>query len=305
MKFIFGPVPSRRLGLSLGVSPIPKGHCNYSCIYCQLGRTSAMTNTVKSFFNPQEIVAEVKDYISKDFKFDVITVVGEGEPLLYRDLDIIINDIKKLTEKPVAVITNGALLYEKSVRENIKNADIVLPSFDSPDKNTWKKINRPFGKITFEDSVNGIIKFSEEFKGQIWIEIMLIKGINDDRESILNFKNILKQIKYDKIYINVPLRAPAEQWVEIPEKENLEFAVKTLGAISMENINSDNFFSEEKDDIQAVISIIKRHPMNQYEIKSFLESRKNNYPEVIISELEKNSEISVIEYKGYKTYRLK
>ncbi|HOO75950.1 MAG TPA: radical SAM protein, partial [Tepiditoga sp.] len=228
-----------------------------------------------------------------------------GEPLLYRDLDIIINDIKKLTEKPVAVITNGALLYEKSVRENIKNADIVLPSLDSPDKNTWKKINRPFGKMNFEDSVNGIIKFSDEFKGQIWIEIMLIKGINDDRESILNFKNILKQIKYDKIYINVPLRAPAEQWVEIPEKENLEFAVKTLGAISMENINSDNFFSEEKDDIQAVISIIKRHPMNQYEIKSFLESRKNNYPEVIISELEKNSEISVIEYKGYKTYRLK
>lgn len=264
-----------------------------------------MTNTVKSFFNPQEIVAEVKDYISKDFKFDVITVVGEGEPLLYRDLDIIINDIKKITEKPVAVITNGALLYEKSVRENIKNADIVLPSLDSPDKNTWKKINRPFGKMNFEDSVNGIIKFSDEFKGQIWIEIMLIKGINDDRESILNFKNILKQIKYDKIYINVPLRAPAEQWVEIPEKENLEFAVKTLGAISMENINSDNFFSEEKDDIQAVISIIKRHPMNQYEIKSFLESRKNNYPEVIISELEKNSEISVIEYKGYKTYRLK
>ncbi len=130
-KYIYGPVPSRRMGLSIGISPIAKGHCNYSCIYCQLGRTRCMTNKREEFFNCNEIIEEFKLYLRDNIDFDVVTIVGEGEPTLYSKLGNLIKELKLLTNKPVAVITNGALMSDSSVREELKNADIVLPSLDA------------------------------------------------------------------------------------------------------------------------------------------------------------------------------
>ncbi|WP_371682079.1 radical SAM protein [Oceanotoga teriensis] len=304
-KYIFGPVPSRRMGLSLGVSPIPKGHCNYSCVYCQLGRTTSMTNEIKNFYDSKEIVNEVKDYLRNGFNFDVLTLVGEGEPLLYSNIDDLISELKKITKKPIALITNGALLSDKNIREKIKDIDILLPSLDSYNQEMLRKINRPYGKIIFEDSVLGLEKFSKNFDGQIWIEIMLIKNINDDKNSILEFKKILEKIKYDKVYINVPVRPPAEEWVQIPDEENINFAVNELDGISMESLASEGFYSEEIDDLEAIISIIKRHPMNQFEIKSFLIERKNEKPQEILDKLDIDEKIIKIDYKGYKNYRIK
>jgi wyosine [tRNA(Phe)-imidazoG37] synthetase (radical SAM superfamily) len=304
-KYIFGPVPSRRMGLSLGVSPIPKGHCNYSCVYCQLGRTTSMTNEIKNFYDSKEIVNEVKDYLRNGFNFDVLTLVGEGEPLLYSNIGDLISELKKITKKPIALITNGALLSDKNIREKIKDIDILLPSLDSYNQEMLRKINRPYGKIIFEDSVLGLEKFSKNFDGQIWIEIMLIKNINDDKNSILEFKKILEKIKYDKVYINVPVRPPAEEWVQIPDEENINFAVNELYGISMESLASEGFYSEEIDDLEAIISIIKRHPMNQFEIKSFLIERKNEKPQEILDKLDIDEKIIKIDYKGYKNYRIK
>ena len=200
-KYIYGPVPSRRMGLSIGISPIPKGHCNYSCVYCQLGRTRKMTNTRKEYFDYKDIIEEFKLYLKNNIKFDVVTIVGEGEPSLYKDLGKLINELKLLTDKPIAVITNGALLSDSEVREELKNADIVLPSLDASNEQMFKKINRPHGSIKYDDIVKGLQIFSKKYKGQLWIETMIVKDINDSKKFFLSLKELLSKIKYHKLYI--------------------------------------------------------------------------------------------------------
>ncbi|QZY54872.1 radical SAM protein [Crassaminicella profunda] len=302
-QYLFGPVPSRRMGLSIGVSPIPRKCCNYSCIYCQLGRTNKLTNTRQSFFKTEEILKEFEDYLKEEIKFDVVTIVGEGEPTLYKDLKELILGLKKLTKKPVAVITNGSLLYEKDVREALYEADIVLPSFDGYDEESFKKIDRPFGRIKYRHVYEGLITFSKEYKGQLWIETMIMKEINDHEEALLKIKDLLKNINYNRLYINTPVRPPAEKWVEAASKESIELAVNLLGGISIDMLDSEGFYSEEKDDYKAILSIIKRHPMNQYEIESFLKSRKCEKIEEIFEKLKNDENVEVVDYKGYTTYR--
>lgn len=305
LKYVFGPIPSRRLGISLGVSPIPKKTCNYSCIYCQLGRTDKLCNCRNEFYNLNDILDEIKIYLKQKIKFDVITLVGEGEPTLYSRLGELICNIKQLTSKPVVVITNSALLYDKEVRSELCNADIVLPSLDAYDEDTFRKINRAYGKIHFEDVYNGLVEFSNEYKGSLWLEIMLINGINDDEDSILKFKSIISNIKYDKLYLNTPVRPPAEKWVKIVNHDTMESAAKILHGISIDSLISGRFFSEIKDDYEAILSIIKRHPMNKSEIKTFLDTRECHDISKIFKKLENNDNIQLINYKGITTYRLK
>ena len=305
LKYVFGPVPSRRLGKSLGISPIPRKTCNYSCIYCQLGRTDKMIGERKEFFPLKDIINEFKDYLKESFDFDVVTIVGEGEPTLYSKLGELIKEVKKITDKPVAVITNGALLSSKEVRDELMNADIVLPSIDGYNEDTAKKIDRPLGTIHFKDELEGLIEFSKEYKGQLLLEIMLISGINCDKNSIEHFKEILKKIKYDRVYLNTPVRPPAESFVKVISQEEMKYAVKELGGISIDMLSSGDFFSEIKDSYEAILNIIRRHPMNQFEINSFLESRKEKLEYNIFEKLENDEKINCILYKGIKTYRLK
>ena len=190
-KYLFGPVPSRRLGASLGVSPIPERTCNYSCVYCQLGRTLRMTNTRQEFFPLEEILAEFREYLQGSIPFDVVTVVGEGEPTLYSRLGELIAGLKKETDKPVAVITNGALLYDAEMRRELMEADIVLPSLDAVTEEQYRKIDRPMGSIGFAEMAEGLRQFAREYQGQLWIEIMLVDGMNDSPEDIAAFKEFL------------------------------------------------------------------------------------------------------------------
>jgi wyosine [tRNA(Phe)-imidazoG37] synthetase (radical SAM superfamily) len=303
-KYVYGPVPSRRMGLSLGISPIPKGHCNYSCVYCQLGRTKNMTNERKMYFDLNDLIEEFKTYAKEDIAFDVVTIVGEGEPTLYSGLGDLINELKLLTNKPIAVITNGALLSEPKVRDELKNADIVLPSLDASNEEMFKKINRPYGGINFHDVVDGLISFSKEYKGQLWIETMIVKDINDNKEFLMAFKELLDKIDYHALYINSPVRPPAESFVEQASNEIMEEAVSLLGGISIHELVSEGFYSEMKDDYEAILSIIKRHPMNQFEIKAFIEQRKTSHTEDFFKRLNNDKDIEVVNYKGYSTYRL-
>lgn len=306
-KHLFGPVPSRRLGLSLGVSPIPNSCCNFSCIYCQLGRTQNMTNIRSSFFPLEKIINEFKEFIKKNINYDVVSIVGEGEPTLFLELENLIIEIKKLTDKPVAVITNGSLLSEESVRKALLKADIVMPSIDGYDEESFKKINRPYGKIKYKEVVEGLKIFSQEFSGELWLEIMLMQGINDSKEKIAKYKEILSTLNYDRLYLNTPVRTPAEDYVKEIDKETMTYAVNELGGISIDLMSSQGFFSDIKDHKEAVKSIIKRHPMNQNEIFSFINSRVLNEQETqkIIEDLKNDEEISTKEYKGYITFHLK
>lgn len=305
MKYIYGPVPSRRLGISLGISPIPKKTCNYSCIYCQLGRTDHLTNTRKMFFSVEEILAEFDKFLKSEVKFDVVTIVGEGEPTLYLGLGELISEIKKRTDKPVAVITNGALFYDPDLRAELYDADIVMPTLDAYDEESFKKISRPYGTIHFDMVNDGLKAFSEEYRGQLWIGIMLVAGINDDDESLRKFSEILKRLKYDRLHINTPVRPPTESYAKAIDHKKMNHAVDVLGGTSIELLESEGFHSEIKDNYEAIMSIIKRHPMNQFEIEGFLNSRGCTDISGILDELKKDSKVVAIDYKGYVTFRLK
>lgn len=302
-KYLFGPVPSRRLGKSLGISPIPFKTCNYSCVYCQLGRTDNISNERVEFFLVSEIIDELKSFLMTATDFDIVTIVGEGEPTLYLKLGELIRKIKKLTNKPVAVITNGSLLANRQVREELLYADIVLPSLDAYDEKSFKSINRPYGSIEFKKVIEGYKMFSKEYEGQVWIEVMLIRDVNDSKCHIEKIHDILNTIKYDKLYINTPVRPPSEDYVKEVTSEVMDLAVDILGGISIDRLVSGDFISDISDDYDALISIIKRHPMNQYEISNFLERRRNLDTKNLFSRLESDSEIRVLNYKGYKTYR--
>lgn len=304
-KYIYGPVPSRRLGLSLGVSPIPKKTCNYSCIYCQLGRTNPMTNTRQMFYPVKDIIAELDQVVQKNISFDVVTVVGEGEPTLYSGLGELIDEIHLRTDRPVAVITNGALLYDLQVQAELNRAEIVLPTLDAYDEASFRKINRPHRSLKFTEVISGLEDFSKTYTGQLWLEIMLMKGINDDDHSLHQYKEMLQKIKYEKLYLNTPVRPPAETNVQVVENEKMNHAAEVLAGISIELLESEGFHSEINDDYEAILSIIKRHPMNQYEIDGFLNSRGCSATENIFDKLEKDNTVAVIDYKGYCTYRLK
>lgn len=305
MKCVYGPVPSRRLGNSLGISPIPRKTCNYSCVYCQLGRTNHLINKRSMFFLPDDIIGEFEEVINKGINFDVVTIVGEGEPTLYMGLGRLIFLIKKATEKPVAVITNGALLGDPEVRAELSYADIVLPSLDAYDEASFRKINRPYGLLDFAGVYQGLREFSHSYAGHLWLETMLVAGLNDHPEAIEAIQRLLQDVLYDRLYINAPVRPPAEAGVAAPEPAVIEYAAGILGGSAINVLESSGFCSLIEDHYDAIMSIIKRHPMNQHEIKAFLESRGCEEPDEIKERMHRDESIRAIEYMGYITYRLK
>jgi len=264
-----------------------------------------MSNKREMFFPVHEIMSEVNEVLEKEIFFDVITIVGEGEPTLYAGLGELISQIKAKTNKPVAVITNGALLYDEELRQELSQADIVMPSFDAYDEELWKKINRPFGTIDFAKVIEGLVTFSQEYQGQLWLEIMFMAGINDGDEALLKFRQALKKMKYSRLYLNTTVRPPAEAEVRAVSYEKMNKISAFLGGISIDLLVSKGFHSEIEDDYKAIISIIKRHPMNQFEIKSFLSSRNCKRINCIMDKLDCTENINIIKYRGFNTYRLK
>lgn len=210
-NFVFGPVPSRRLGYSLGVDIIPRKYCNFDCIYCQVGKTTIKSSSREKFFNPDVIITQVVDSIQHLEKIDFVTFSGSGEPTLNENLGIIIHEIKKLTTVPVAVITNSSLLSMEDVRNDLINADVILPSLDAASDEVFKRINRPQSNIELMSIVNGLRVFRKHFNGLIWLEIMLIKGINDSEGELHQLRKIINDLDVDKIHLNTVTRPPCEK----------------------------------------------------------------------------------------------
>jgi len=283
MKYVYGPVPSRRLGRSIGIDPLPSKTCNYQCIYCQLGKTTNFTNTREEFFPKSEIHAEMEEAIKKNQdNFDYITFVGSGEPTLYLTLKELIVKAKELSSKPVCVITNGGLLYDKEVRESLMAADTVLPSLDAGDEKSFIKINRPHPSINFDKMIQGFITFKENFSGNFWIEIMIMKGINDSKEELLKIKHIVDQIQPDRIDINVPIRPPVEKWVKIPDKSLISLLnelFKDYNNINFPEMGQFGVFSSQFE--TEILSIIERHPMREEQIVDTFSSEKFKKKEIL------------------------
>ena len=229
-NYFYGPVPSRRLGFSLGVDLFPKKTCSFDCLYCQLGQSSKKTIRRFSFIKFPKFKRDLREIIKKNSKIDYITISGSGEPTLHKDLDKIITAIKRITENKysVAVITNSSLLYRKKVRKELAKADLIVPSLDAATTEVFSKLNRPHKGVVLKKIIEGLISLRKEFKGKIWLEIMLVAGVNDGKEEIEKIKKIVDKINPDKIQLNLPVR-PTGVKISLPSRKRINDIKKILG----------------------------------------------------------------------------
>jgi wyosine [tRNA(Phe)-imidazoG37] synthetase (radical SAM superfamily) len=217
---VFGPVFSRRLGKSLGVDLVPFKTCTYDCIYCQLGRTTHKTLERQAFFPAAAVLREVEVKLAAGPQPDYITLSGSGEPTLYSEIEAVIAGLKKLTPIPVAVLTNGSLLYQAEVRRALLRADVVLPSLDASDADLFNYVNQPHPALSFHQVVEGLIRFREEYRGALWLEVFLLGGVTAIESEIRKLAGWIEMIKPDKIQANTATRPPAEEFAfAVPESE--------------------------------------------------------------------------------------
>ena len=207
MKYLFGPVPSRRLGLSLGVDLIPPKTCPFDCIYCEVGSTTVKTRKRREYIPTAAILKELEEYFRGPGPVpDYVTLAGSGEPTLHRSLGEIIAHLKKITTVPVAVLTNGALLCDPNVRREICQADVILPSLDAVSPELFQTINRPVAGLTVDEMIAGLQALRAEYAGQIWLEVLFLRRLNDAPEELAKLKETLKLIRPDKVQLNTAVR---------------------------------------------------------------------------------------------------
>jgi wyosine [tRNA(Phe)-imidazoG37] synthetase (radical SAM superfamily) len=304
MNYVFGPVPSRRLGQSLGIDTIPLKTCNWNCVYCQLGRTMPLTNERHEYVPAKDILIEAKQALGSRTcgGIDWVTFVGSGEPTLNSDLGWLIRQIKALTDKPIAVITNGSLLYLPEVREELIVADAVLPTLDAGSASIYHKINRPHPEITFERFVQGLISFRTEYRGKLWVEVMLVRGLNDTSQALEDIAQVLQRIKPDAVHINLPTRPPAETWIQPPDEEGLMRAMAILGNIAEVVHPAEGSFdlSGYENVVDAVISIITRHPMRQEELERTLSHWAPGQVSEALTDLKTSGQAQIVERYGVR-----
>jgi len=302
MRYVFGPVPSRRLGQSLGIDPVPLKTCNWNCVYCQLGRTRPITNERKEFFPREEIVVQIKEALEshKPGDIDWITFVGSGETMLYSNVGWLICQIKMLTKIPVAVITNGSLLYLPEVRQELAVADAVLPSLDAGNEELYQKINRPHPQLTYKTLVDGLTAFRSSYQGKLWVEVMLIRGLNDSEENLKELKTVIAGIHPDEVHLVLPTRPPVEPWVQPTDEEGLMRARAILGsaARTFDPMIGDFDLSGEINPVDAIVGIITRHPMKQEELINALTKWSPDNITEILEELEKSGKAQLIKRYG-------
>jgi wyosine [tRNA(Phe)-imidazoG37] synthetase (radical SAM superfamily) len=303
MSLVFGPIPSRRLGRSLGINNIPSKVCSYSCVYCQLGETDYVSLKRRAFSSPDEVYEETAKKINllqrANKTINYITFVPDGEPTIDINLGNTIEKLKELGIK-IAVITNSSLIWVKAVQEDLMKADWISIKIDSAVENIWRKINRPHGILRLKKIIQGLEEFACSFKGILTTETMLVKNVNDDTESIYKTADLIKLINPEKSYILVPTRPPAESWVKIPGEGQLNEAFQIFSNL---NINTEILMHEGGTDFtftsdaeKELLSILAVHPMRLDAVKMFLSNANAGWN--IIDELIDNSILKEVKYSG-------
>lgn len=265
MQYVYGPIPSRRLGRSLGVDPIPLKTCNWNCIYCQLGRSTPLTNERREYIPREAILAEIQETLAHhSSEIDYISFVGSGEPTLHSGLGWLIRAVKAITTIPVAVITNGVLLHRADVRQELLAADVVMPTVSAGTAELYRRIHRPHPDASFERLIDGLCAFRAEYTGQLWVEVMLLRNVNDSEVALRNLERVLRRIQPDQVHIVLPDRPPAEPWVQPADSEGLLRAEALLGPVAhivhpfSNGVHASDYASPD----EAIVSIVTRHPMS-------------------------------------------
>jgi wyosine [tRNA(Phe)-imidazoG37] synthetase (radical SAM superfamily) len=299
LKYIFGPVPSRRLGRSLGVDLIPYKTCTFDCIYCDVGRTTRKTTSRQSYVPPEEIQGELEFSLSVlEKKPDYITISGSGEPTLNTNIGEIIRKIKDITSTPVAVLTNSSLLSFSEVRRDLLEADLILPSIDAVTPAFFEYINRPHQSLKIEEIISGLIQFRNQYRGQIWLEVVFCRGINDDKEEIERLKGVIERIQPDRVQLNTPVRPPAEEFAYPLTTTQLEEIRKKLGdkaeIISEFTAPLGEEFNSVKD--TEILNLIKRRPCTTEDISKALGLRIDE----VVKHLDHLTKTGTIRYRMYE-----
>jgi len=273
----FGPVPSRRLGRSLGINNVPPKTCSYSCVYCQLGRTTAMRAERLDFYSPEGICLEVRRRVDEVRQagetIDYLTVVPDGEPTLDARLGEVIDRLEPLGV-PIAVISNASLLWRADVRDDLASADWVSLKVDAADEATWKTLNRPHGGLRFEQVRDGMLEFAERFDGRLVSETMLVGGVNDDSRHIDRIAAFLGRLRPAVAYVAAPIRPPAERWVEPPRMDAIVGAYRSFGE-EVDRVElligyEGDEFASSGDVEETLLGTTAVHPMREEAVDELL-----------------------------------
>jgi wyosine [tRNA(Phe)-imidazoG37] synthetase (radical SAM superfamily) len=306
----FGPVPSRRLGRSLGVNNIPPKMCSYSCVYCQLGRTIKMQAERRVFYEPAQVLQDVQHKVEKAREIgesiDYLTFVPDGEPTLDVNLDREIELLRPLGI-PIAVITNASLVWRADVREGLAGADWVSLKVDSTREEIWRKINRPHRALQLASILDGMLEFAKAFKGELATETMLVEGINDGDDHVAEIADFLARLRPARVYLAIPTRPPTEAWVRPPTEEALNRAYQILSQ-RLEHVEyligyEGNAFAFTGNVEEDLLSITAVHPMREEAVSEFLARAGVEWP--VVHRLIAQGQLVETEYEGRKFYMRK
>jgi wyosine [tRNA(Phe)-imidazoG37] synthetase (radical SAM superfamily) len=307
MQRVFGPVPSRRLGRSIGVNNIPPKVCSYSCVYCQLGRAIEMTAERREFFDPDELAAEAQTHLaaarSRGDHVDYLTVVPDGEPTLDAHLGRLVWALKTLGV-PVALITNSSLIGDPAVREELQDLDWISLKVDAADRETWKRVDRPHKSLDFDRMRAGMLEFAESFGGTLTTESMLVDGVNDSEAQIDGIASVLSELEPEAAYISIPTRPPAEKWVKPAPEPRIAYAysrIRELG-VHAENLigYEGNEFAASGDAREDLLGISAVHPMRHDAVEEIL--ARDNANEALLTGLLDSGELIAVEFSGSTYY---
>ncbi len=283
-RYIFGPVLSRRLGLSLGVDLVEHKTCTLNCVYCECGRTTNLTLLRKEYVKTQDVIYELSDFLSKSPGLDYITFSGSGEPTLNSKLGDVVKFLKEnFKEYKIALLTNGTLFTDESLIDEVKDVDLIVPSLDAASTEIFKRINRPHKGLKIERIIDGLINLREKFKNKIYLEIFIVPGLNDSEEEIKRLSDAVKRIKPDKIQLNSLDRPPAVQGIKKAEYSELikiatyfEPIAEIVGRYEDKNLNV-----EPVDIENLIVETISRRPCTREELRAILSLRMKEVDSVL------------------------
>jgi wyosine [tRNA(Phe)-imidazoG37] synthetase (radical SAM superfamily) len=269
-RYVYGPVPSRRLGRSLGLDLVPFKTCTYDCVYCQLGRTTNKTLERKEYVATEEVLVELKRNLAAGAVPDYISLAGSGEPTLNAGIGDLIGKIQGLTDIPVAVLTNGSLLWMSEVQDALMEADLVLPSLDAGDEHLFRYVNRPHGDIPFETMVDGIAAFTKRFSGEVWLEVLLLAGVTGIPTEVKKIAALAERIRPARVQLNTVSRPPAEEFA-LPLSTDQMLALKDIFSREVDIISGSerdgarvSAFTEAGD--LDILALLSRRPCTSEDI---------------------------------------
>jgi wyosine [tRNA(Phe)-imidazoG37] synthetase (radical SAM superfamily) len=311
MKYLFGPVNSRRLGLSLGIDLMPAKICNYNCIYCEVGATTRLTCERREYVDTAAVLAEVDDFIRHRETLrppDVYTVTGSGEPTLHSEIGRIIRFLKARTTRPVAVLTNGSLLHLAEVREALTAADIVVPSLDAARPESFRRVNRPAKCVDLQAAIAGLQLFRREFAGRLWLEILLVKDINDSAADIVALQEAVRAIAPDRIQLHTVDRPPLEKYAQPVNRAELAAVAQQLGKVYDGPVDLPTDFVARPEEgsvparAQEILEMLQRRPCTADDVAAAL----GFAPEAarrLLEQMESAGQVYAKDHGGAKYYQ--